>query len=251
MRVTILGENLNLFEGFILSVIADRGPDVRVNLSKVEETTALSLAVQGMTLIGLGSQKPVTGMHGPFPVSGQPDMKTLIFTFIVSTEDTEDERILKGGRVCALFILFKSDKVRNVLRAAGLIESYLALLTEDRWKTERDLTEESIRFVQEKILDMVTTPRVRTFKIDNEGQIFEFYDDRMIPRSTHLIIVDEGKRQLYFITPPGADPFKSRELAIAVNKMNSEYYRSGLRVNKLVEFFEIEPILHTYGIETY
>ena len=46
--------------------------------------------------------------------------------------------------------------------------------------------------------------------------------------------------------------FKSEEgLVLAVNKMNSEYYRSGLRVTKLVEFFEIEPILHTYGIETY
>ncbi len=239
-----------IFEGLVLASVGDLGPEVIHTLVELKENSLVAMAVQGFTLTGMGAGDGyVTGMHGPLPVPYAQGMKALIYSFVMEAPNAKDHRITKHGKLMALFLVFKEDNLRPVMRASGLIESYLLLLL-NKFDSEDEFTEEAMKNLNKQIIDLATRPRVRCFTVaDND--IIEFFDERMVPTSANLVIVDERKKQMHVLLPGGLKPFAKRELFVRLHEFNSEFYKSGLKMVDHIELEEIEQKRLDYDIKMY
>ncbi|MHA2202422.1 MAG: hypothetical protein ACW991_01920, partial [Candidatus Hodarchaeales archaeon] len=104
-----------LLEGIILTVMADTGPMTEINLSKLDDTSAMKLSISLMTALGLGeSQDQLNQLHGSFPVPGRKEL-ALAYPFIVSSTTSADPRIQASGRYCTLFLLFSRETKKRIL----------------------------------------------------------------------------------------------------------------------------------------
>jgi len=239
----------SIFEGIVLTIIGDQGPEIVANLSPIDDNQAFSLGVQGMTLIGMGTQQAPNGLFGPIPVPNQTEFKSLVYIFTIKAESTHDTRIEKHGRVCSIFLLFQEDRTRDIIRGSGLIQAYLEYLL-NRIKSEKDLNEDFAIKLNKKITDLLTRPKVRTIRI--EGTKFqEFFDETRIPAGNNLFIIDEAKNQGYLLLLNPPDPFTLRRITNMANQINLEYYRNKIRINILTEFMEIEKIMNSYNIKMF
>ena len=118
-----------LFQGILLTVMADTGPMTEINLSKLDETSAMKLSISLMTALGLGeSQDQLNQLHGSFPVPGRKEL-ALAYPFSVSTVSS-DPRIQATGRYCIIFLLFSREKKAQVLASYELIERLIASILE-------------------------------------------------------------------------------------------------------------------------
>ena len=115
-----------LFDGIVLSVMADTGPVTEINLSKLDETSTMKLSISLMTALGLGeSQDQLNQLHGSFPVPGRKEL-AIAYPFKVSSQDSSDPRITEFGRYCTIFLLFPRENKGRVLANYSFIESLLA-----------------------------------------------------------------------------------------------------------------------------
>ncbi len=115
-----------LFEGIILTVMSDTGPMAEINLSKLDETSAMKLSISLMTALGLGeSQDQLNQLHGSFPVPGRKEL-ALAYPFLVSSVSSADPRIQATGRYCTIFLLFLRETKARVLGSYDLIESIIS-----------------------------------------------------------------------------------------------------------------------------
>ena len=115
-----------LFEGILLSVMADTGPVTEINLSKLDETSAMKLSISLMTALGLGeSQDQLNQLHGSFPVPGRKEL-AIAYPFTVVSSDSSDPRIAEFGRYCTIFLLFLRENKGRVFSNYNLIESVLS-----------------------------------------------------------------------------------------------------------------------------
>lgn len=115
-----------LFEGVVLSVMADTGPITEINLSKLDETSTMKLSISLMTALGLGeSQDQLNQLHGSFPVPGRKEL-AIAYPFKVVSQNSSDPRITEFGRYCTIFLLFLRDNKGRVLANYNLIENILA-----------------------------------------------------------------------------------------------------------------------------
>jgi len=115
-----------LFEGVLLSVMADTGPHTEFNLSKLDETSSMKLSISLMTALGLGeSQDQINQLHGSFPVPGRKEL-AIAFPFTVASQDSADPRIQEFGRYFTLFFLFLRESKSKILANYELIERIIA-----------------------------------------------------------------------------------------------------------------------------
>ncbi len=115
-----------LFEGIILTVMSDTGPMAEINLSKLDETSAMKLSISLMTALGLGeSQDQQNQLHGPFSVPGRKEL-SLAYPFLVSSVSSADPRIQATGRYCTIFLLFLRDTKTRVLASYDVIEKIIS-----------------------------------------------------------------------------------------------------------------------------
>ena len=134
-----------LFEGVLLSVMADTGPVTEINLSKLDDTSSMKLSISLMTALGLGeSQDQLNQLHGPFPVPSRKEL-AIAYPFTVQSSNSTDPRIQEYGRYCTLFLLFLLDTKSRVLANYNLIERILI----------RDIT--AIRSQDNLTLDLIKT----------------------------------------------------------------------------------------------
>ena len=134
-----------LFEGVLLSVMADTGPITEINLSKLDETSSMKLSISLMTALGFGeSQDQLNQLHGPFPVPSRKEL-AIAYPFTVQSSNSTDPRIQEYGRYCTLFLLFLLDTKSRVLANYNLIERILI----------RDIT--AIRSQDNLTLDLIKT----------------------------------------------------------------------------------------------
>ncbi|MHA1366664.1 MAG: hypothetical protein ACTSP5_09685 [Candidatus Heimdallarchaeota archaeon] len=119
--------------GIVFVTFEDTGPQVIYNDTILSEEQTMTLAVEGMTLVGLDEGSSGKTMsekksqiydtmddkrsYGPLPVPGAKDLRSMAITFDVESEDSTDSRILEFGRKCILFLLFNEDYTREILDA--------------------------------------------------------------------------------------------------------------------------------------
>ncbi|MHA1530611.1 MAG: hypothetical protein ACTSR6_01275, partial [Candidatus Heimdallarchaeota archaeon] len=111
--------------GIVFVTFEDTGPAVIYNDTDLTEEQTLTLAVEGMTIVGLdeGSKGKTLKekraaifdtmddkrSFGPLPVPDAQDLRAMAITFDVESVDSSDHRITEFGRKCILFLLFRED----------------------------------------------------------------------------------------------------------------------------------------------
>jgi hypothetical protein len=145
-----------LFEGIILSVMADTGPLTEINMSKLDETAAMKLSISLLTALGLGeSQDQVNQLHGSFPVPGRKEL-ALAYPFTVSSSQSMDPRIQEFGRYCTIFLLFKREFKAKVLANYDLVETVLSSELK-AVSIQEDLTTDLMKTIYTNIERMVSS----------------------------------------------------------------------------------------------
>ncbi|UCE12485.1 MAG: hypothetical protein JSV04_09845, partial [Candidatus Heimdallarchaeota archaeon] len=145
-----------LFEGIMLTVMADTGPMTEINLSKLDENSAMKLSISLMTALGLGeSQDQLNQLHGSFPVPGRKEL-ALAYPFKVSAASSADPRIQATGRYCTLFLLFLRETKTRVLANYGIIEELLSRVLATA-KTQDSLTPKLLKDLYTEIESTVST----------------------------------------------------------------------------------------------
>ncbi|MFX1284898.1 MAG: hypothetical protein ACFFB5_14650 [Promethearchaeota archaeon] len=145
-----------LFEGIILTVMADTGPMTELNLSKLDDTSAMKLSISLMTALGLGeSQDQLNQLHGSFPVPGRKEL-ALAYPFIVSSSTSADPRIQASGRYCTIFLLFLRETKQKVLASYEIIEQVISRILKPV-KRQDDLTADVLKEIYTNIESIVAT----------------------------------------------------------------------------------------------
>ena len=135
-----------LFEGVLLSVMADTGPQTEFNLSKLDANSSMKLSISLMTALGLGeSQDQINQLHGSFPVPGRKEL-AIAFPFTVATRESSDPRIQEFGRYFTLFFLFLRETKNRVLANYDLIEQIIIQALAPLTKEEQ-ITQEVIKHI--------------------------------------------------------------------------------------------------------
>ena len=114
-----------IVQGILLAVMSDTGPSTEINISKLDETSAMKLSISLLTALGLGeSQDQLNQLHGSFPVPGRKEL-ALAFPFLVAGESSADPRIQASGRYCTIFLLFDRETKSRILSNYQLIETLI------------------------------------------------------------------------------------------------------------------------------
>ncbi|MFX1513192.1 MAG: hypothetical protein ACFFCQ_11440 [Promethearchaeota archaeon] len=234
-----------LIDGVIVTVFEDFGPSVRFNDSPLDEGQALNLAVKGMTALGDSPEKEI---FGPFPIPELPHMRALAFMLNVASSDSEDERILEYGRSAVIWLIFSASKKRHILHASGLLQPYLTLLL-SRLKTEEDMSESAMQFVNEKLTNIMTTSKTKVYGLDNQDMLIEFIDDSLVPASKVIMIADLNKNQLIILFTAPASPRFKRHTHLRASELNSEKWKNKLTIRAIDEVEEMNKILIHYKLD--
>ncbi len=145
-----------LVQGILLAVMADTGPLTEINLSKLDETSAMKLSISLLTALGLGeSQDQLNQLHGSFPVPGRKEL-ALAFPFTVTGENSTDPRIQASGRYCTIFLLFDRETKSRVLANYQLIETLLRNKLVNV-KTQDDLNRDLLKDIYTTIETSIST----------------------------------------------------------------------------------------------
>jgi hypothetical protein len=241
-----------LITGIIVTVFEDYGPSVVYNASPLNESQAFNLAVKGMTTVGDSEEKEV---YGPFPVPEVDDLRTLAFMFNIVSDSSSDSRIREFGRPIVVWIIFKTERKRNILHAAGLLQGYLAGLV-DKIREEEDLTEDRLSQINQKLTDMLASIKIRVYGLMPSGEFLEFVDDSLIPASEVLLIADGSEKMLYILFhDPHVKPMNKRIAMQKAKDINKETWRFSLterpvedprEINKLLNFYKISQVRAIY-----
>ena len=237
-------------KGIIIVANSDVGPDLVANLSPIDDSNALVTALHMVSLAGLeeDSQRDADGskMIGPLPVKGSSDYKALYYSDTLKASNAVDDRLVKFGAKIGIILVFNKEKLPEIRRAAGLIEPYLQRYLGRINETEQ-LNKKFAVELYDHLVDLITKPRVRTFKVLEEG-IREYIDPSYISASDNVMIMDETARKLYLIAKKGLSPFILRKLRKHVDKANLDFYQGAFHIVRLEVFEEIEPLLLKHGI---
>jgi hypothetical protein len=135
-----------LFEGVLLSVMADTGPHTEYNLSKLDATSSMKLSISLMTALGLGeSQDQINQLHGSFPVPGRKEL-AIAFPFKVATGESSDPRIQEFGRYFTIFFLFLRESRTRILANYDLIQQIIIQALKPLTREEQ-ITQELIKHI--------------------------------------------------------------------------------------------------------
>jgi len=242
----------SLIKGIILTVVKDSGPEIVANLSPIPEENALITSLHMVSLAGLEEETrddDDSKLIGPLPVKGTSEYKSLYYSnnFKVA-DDVKDERLKLHGTKVGVILLFDAEKLPAIRRAAGLIEPYLEMHL-NKISDTSDITKEFATGIRDKIIEIVTKPRIRTFWMDEDGGIYEYKDANYVQKSDDVLILDENEKRIYVITQKGTSVFTTREMMNRVSEMNMNMYQGAFKIVKLEDFQEIEPILIKHNIK--
>jgi tetratricopeptide (TPR) repeat protein len=155
-----IGVKTMLVQGILLAVMADMGPLTEINISKLDETSAMKLSISLLTALGLGeSQDQLNQLHGSFPVPGRKEL-ALAYPFLVTGDKSDDPRIQASGRYCTIFLLFDREAKTRILSNYQLIETLI------KRKLEKITTQEELN--KDLMNDLFTT--IETEMSTKEGK---------------------------------------------------------------------------------
>jgi hypothetical protein len=246
--------------GIVFVTFEDTGPEVIYNDADLSEEQTLTLAVEGMTLVGLdegSSPKPEKTKifdelddkryFGPLPVPEAPNLRTMAITFDVKSEDSADNRIREFGRKCIIFLLFKEDYTREILDAYGLIKPYFSVIVRDII-SEKDLTQSNLKDLSKKMGDLFSGKLPRIFTILDDGAPKEVIGKK-IPAHDAFLVADKVKSNLYILFyHPDPNVWRRRRIYKSASELNSSMFKNKLKVVSVTEINEITKILDRLNV---
>ncbi|MBD3189735.1 MAG: hypothetical protein GF308_03785 [Candidatus Heimdallarchaeota archaeon] len=246
--------------GIVFTTFEDTGPAVIYNDTTLTEEQTLTLAVEGMTIVGLEEgTKPKTKekefvdqledkrSFGPIPVPDAPNLRALAITFNVSSEESYDQRIKEFGRKCILFLLFRDDYTREILDAYGLIKPYFSVVVRDI-TSEKHLSEENLRELSKKMSLLFSGKLPRIFTITEDGSPKELIGKK-IPASDVFLVADRNKRTLSILFyHPDPSVWRKRQIYKSASELNSSVFKNRLKVVSVTDIAEMSKILDRLNV---
>jgi len=234
--------------GIIIGLFEDNGPISRYHNTRLSKEIINKMVVHGMSAVH-GTEDMLGGLFGPLPVFEKTDLRYLIYSFKVKASNTKDERIVKHGRVCSLFLLLKKEQQRFILNHHMTIEKTLIDYQTKNWKKELDVSKDSMIVLYNLLNDQVTVKGLRAFSYGEAG-LTEYADPHLLLDDGILAIIDNKKETIYMYLP--LEKFKSRMRINAVEKLeelNLREYGSLLKIEKLRDYMKFKKILEKHSIQ--
>lgn len=246
--------------GIVFTTFKDTGPAVIYNDTNLTEEQTLTLAVEGMTIVGLEEgTKPKSKEQefvdqledkrsfGPIPVPDAPNLRALAITFNVSSEESYDQRIKEFGRKCILFLLFRDDYTREILDAYGLIKPYFSVVVRDI-TSEKHLSTENLRDLSKKMSLLFSGKLPRIFTITEDGSPKELIGKK-IPASDVFLVADRNKRTLSILFyQPDPSVWRKRQIYKSASELNSSVFKNRLKVVSVTDIAEMSKILDRLNV---
>lgn len=249
--------------GIVFVTFEDTGPSVIYNDTDLTEEQTLTLAVEGMTIVGLdeGSQGKTLKekkarifdtmddkrSFGPLPVPDAQDLRAMAITFDVESVDSADHRITEFGRKCILFLLFNEDYTREILDAYGLIKPYFSVIVRDV-TTENDLTHANLLDMSRKMGLLFSGKLPRVFTLTDDGSPKELIGKK-IPASDVFLVADKSKNTLSILFyHPDPTVWRRRQIYKNASKLNSSVFKNKLKVITVTEIEEMSAILDRLNV---
>ena len=252
----MINPNVTKEPALVFSIFKDYGPEILFNNSNLDENTALTLVMTGMTLVEMnkpsigkvdGSKNPK--MLGPIPVPENESMKAIAIPFETEITTSTDIRIEESGyRLCVAFFLFEGSAVREVLDSYGLIEPYFTLIARNL-NTEAKINPSSIKLVFERMVDMFSGKIPRIFGVNPDNSLKEMIGKRLEYADTYLLC-DLNKNVMYILLyNPSMDVWRRRDIYKVASELNSNLFRSSMRIKTVEDVKEMVRILEILNIE--
>ena len=249
--------------GIVFVTFEDTGPSVIYNDTDLTEEQTLTLAVEGMTIVGLdeGSQGKTLKekkarifdtmddkrSFGPLPVPDAQDLRAMAITFDVESVDSADHRITEFGRKCILFLLFNEDYTREILDAYGLIKPYFSVIVRDVI-TENDLTHANLLDMSRKMGLLFSGKLPRVFTLMDDGSPKELIGKK-IPASDVFLVADKNKSTLSILFyHPDPTVWRRRQIYKSASELNSSVFKNKLKVITVTEIAEMSAILDRLNV---
>ena len=252
----MINPNVSKEPALVFSIFKDYGPDILFNNSTLEENIALTLVMQGMTLVEMdkGSIGRVDGtknpkMLGPLPVPENENLKAIAIPFETEITSSTDERIAAAGyRLCVAYFLFEGSAVRAVLDSYGLIEPYFTLIGRSLQK-ESDINPSSIKQLYTRMIDMFSGKIPRIYAVNADNSLKEMIGKRLEYADTNLLC-DLNKKIMYILLyNPSMDVWRRRDINKVASELNSSMFRSSMRLSTIEDIKEMVRILEILNIE--
>ncbi len=109
-------------DGLIVTTLTDLGPMPVINLSPLDEASAIRLSTIGMTIIS--QDKRNYRLYGPIPVP-ETEYEALGMSFSVKATETSDIRVKKSGRTSNLWIIYNSNNREEIFAYHDELEALL------------------------------------------------------------------------------------------------------------------------------
>ncbi len=252
----MINPNISKEPSLVFSVFKDYGPEILFNNSTLDENTALTLVMSGMTLVEMdktsigrvdGSKNPK--MLGPIPVPENEHLKAIAIPFETEITSSSDERIAAAGhRLCVAYFLFEGIAVRDVLDSYGLIEPYFTLIGRSMQK-ESNINPTSIKQLYTRMIDMFSGKIPRIFAINADNSLKEMIGKRLEYADTYLLC-DLDKNEMYVLLyNPSIDVWRRRDIYKVASELNSSMFRSAMRIKTIEDIKEMVRILGILNIE--
>ena len=250
----MINPNVTKEPSLVFSIFKDYGPEIIFNNSTLDENTALTLVMSGMTLVEMdkasigrvdGSKNPK--MLGPIPVPENDQLKAIPFETEITS--SSDERIAASGyRLCVAYFLFEGIAVRDVLDSYGLIEPYFTMIGRGLQK-ESSIDPTSIKQLFTRMVDMFSGKIPRIFGINADNSLKEMIGKRLEYADTYLLC-DLNKNVMYILLyNPSMDVWRRRDIYKVASELNSNMFRSSMRIKTIEDVKEMVRILEILNIE--
>ncbi|MHA2357953.1 MAG: hypothetical protein ACXABK_04210 [Candidatus Heimdallarchaeaceae archaeon] len=252
----MINPNVTKEPSLVFSIFKDYGPEILFNNSNLEENTALTLVMSGMTLVEMnkasigkvdGTKNPK--MLGPIPVPDNEDIKAIAVPFETEITTSADERIAASGyRLCVAYFLFEGLAVREVLDSYGLIEPYFTMIARGLQK-ETGINPSSIKQMYTRMIDMFSGKIPRIFGVNPDNTLKEMVGKRLEYADTYLLC-DMHKNIMYILLyNPSLDVWRRRDIFKVASELNSSLFRSAMRIKTIEDVKEMSRILDILNIE--
>ncbi len=249
--------------GIVFVTFEDTGPSVIYNDTELTDDQTLTLAVEGMTIVGLDEGSSGATMKekktqlfdtlddkrsfGPLPVPDAPNNRAMAITFDVESSESSDHRIREFGRKCILFLLFSEDYTREILDAYGLIKPYFSVIVRDI-TNENDLTEANLQDLSKKMGLLFSGKLPRIFTITDDGSPKELIGKK-IPAADVFIVADKNKSTLSILFyNPDPTVWRRRQIYKSASELNSSVFKNKLKVISVTEINEMSKILDRLNV---
>jgi len=252
----MINPNVTKEPKLVFSIFKDYGPEILFNNTNLNEDTALTLVMSGMTLVEMnknsigrvdGTKTP--RMLGPIPVPEKETLKAIAIPFETKIAETSDERLAKAGyRLCVAYFVFEGSAVREILDSYGLIEPYFTLAAKNLDR-EDNINIQTIKQMYQRMIDMLSGKIPRIFSITPDGNVKELVGKKIEYADTYLICDMNKKVMHVVIYNPSMDMWRRRDIYKIASELNANMFRSALRINTINDVEEMSRLLDHLNIE--